>query len=284
MKRTIVRSQYLLLLIITAIAMPMSAQQPAPPLPTETPPTQAESSTETDYHISTRMFQIRGAITGQMSLAEDIGWRDAQGQPTSVSNGIQAFTLADLTVAGARYRFDSDSEFVFEWDSPHSNAGRGAADAENSIGRVAPESHRDPSVPRNVDSIFAPNILVRAGQDAAVFIKPSSSFQYLQRLDNGLFELHEADSLTGAELHTTVRPNVNGTLQIDPFKIILTTVKSREKIEGVDLNIGKPIVSQDTLIQSMRIRPDRYYGFLWNSGSNGQIHIILKVTPIERTP
>ena len=287
-------------MIASAIALPTLAQQPVPPLPAEITPAPPAASIETYNLVETLIYQIRGSITGQTSLTEDIGLRDPQGRPAAVTNGIQVFDIADLTIAGAQYHLGPDGD---TWTLPDTSPGLfpglmsrpvpgsastsqdgqaepEAADAEASTVLGASVRHQ-PWLPAGVDIVVGPSIASPAGQESGIVVGQSGTFQYFERLESGLFELHETQLPTQVVLTSIVKPNADGSLQLDPYKIVFSTVKSRQPVEGVDLNIGRPIVSQDTLIQSMRIQPGRPYGLLWNSGTNGQILIVLKVTPIS---
>jgi hypothetical protein len=64
-----------------------------------------------------------------------------------------------------------------------------------------------------------------------------------------------ADARLGIRIQLTVRPvaGQDDKLSVSPIKISMTTLDGREPIEGVDLDIGKPIVSTRTLETSMTV-------------------------------
>jgi hypothetical protein len=117
------------------------------------------------------------------------------------------------------------------------------------------------SLKQNADSLdvlSAPRITTELGQASSIEISTGPvNLPYFVRTGAKTFELKEsvAEARLGIRIQLTVRPvaGQDDKLSVSPIKISMTTLDGREPIEGVDLDIGKPIVSTRTLETSMTV-------------------------------
>jgi hypothetical protein len=117
------------------------------------------------------------------------------------------------------------------------------------------------SLKQNADSLdvlSAPRITTDLGQASSIEISTGPlKLPYFVRTGEKTFELKEsaADAQLGIRIQLTVRPvaGQDDKLSVSPIKISMTTLDGREPIAGVDLDIGKPIVSTRTLETSMTV-------------------------------
>src|SRR5262249_40830047 len=100
----------------------------------------------------------------------------------------------------------------------------------------------------DLEVLSRPQIRTVMGQPASIQIgSAASKVSYFVRTGEKTFELKEAtfDAPLGISFDVTPRA-VEGDpdrIEISPLKICTTTLDGREPVAGVDLQIGKPIVS-----------------------------------------
>jgi hypothetical protein len=110
----------------------------------------------------------------------------------------------------------------------------------------------------SLDVLSAPMITTEMGQASSIEVSTGSvQLPYFVRTGEKTFELKEsaADGRLGIRIHLTVRPvaGQDDKLSVSPIKISMTTLDGREPVAGVDLDIGKPIVSTRTLETSITL-------------------------------
>jgi len=106
--------------------------------------------------------------------------------------------------------------------------------------------------------VSCPQITTRVGQSATIQISATPTpVPYLVRTGEKTFELRESAPgvQLGIRIEVTVQPVPGDAdrLIVSPIKISMTTLDGREPIPGVDLEIGKPIVSTRTLETSITV-------------------------------
>jgi len=109
-----------------------------------------------------------------------------------------------------------------------------------------------------LDVLGAPTITADSGQANSIEVSTSPvQIPYFVRTGQKTFELKEsaADAQLGIRIQLTVRPvaGQDDKLSVSPIRISMTTLDGREPIAGVDLDVGKPIVSTRTLETSMTL-------------------------------
>ncbi len=108
-----------------------------------------------------------------------------------------------------------------------------------------------------VEILSRPQIRGLMGQSAGVGIgSVRSPIPYLTRTGERTFELREVDvgSTLGITIDLTVRAgDETEQIEISPLKISMKTMDGREQIPGLELDVGKPIVSTRTLETSITL-------------------------------
>ncbi len=108
-----------------------------------------------------------------------------------------------------------------------------------------------------VDILSRPQVRTLMGQSASIQVGAlPPRVQYLVRTGAKSFELREAAGVAplGITIHLTARPGDDPEqVEISPLKISTTTLDGREPIPGLDLDVGKPIVSTRTLETSITL-------------------------------
>lgn len=108
-----------------------------------------------------------------------------------------------------------------------------------------------------VDILSRPQIRALLGQSAKVHIGAEQPrISYLVRTGTKSFEVRESagESPLGLTIDLTARAvDDSDKIEISPLSISTTTLDGREPVPGLDLDVGKPIVSTRTLKTSMTL-------------------------------
>jgi len=113
------------------------------------------------------------------------------------------------------------------------------------------------------------SIVVRIGDDAPV--------QYMNRKDDGLFELNE-DKSDGVGVSLSLKPtgsSQDGVLACD-FSFKYSWVKDREKIDGVNLEVGQPILGHVATEGAVKMRLGEWSCYRAPADSEGWIYVFLR--------
>jgi hypothetical protein len=110
----------------------------------------------------------------------------------------------------------------------------------------------------SLDVLSAPTIRMVVGQTSSIEVSSGDlQLPYFVRTGEKTFALtySTADTRLGIRIQLGVRPvrGQDDKLSVSPIKISMTTLDGREPVDGVDLDIGKPIFSTRTLETSMTV-------------------------------
>lgn len=184
-------------------------RRPVPPLPAGAENLRTPANPDSDYiQIQLLIVELRGDVSRAMKEA---GFRET---------------------AGNRY--------IAEMGHP---AGRD----DDSRAALA----RKLSQHAEIDVLSRPTVRTVPGQPAHIQIGTAPSpISYLVRTGQKTFELREAAAEANLGITIQLTPHLAGDsdeIEISPLKITTTTLDGREPVAGLDLEVGKPIVSTRTL-------------------------------------
>jgi hypothetical protein len=111
-----------------------------------------------------------------------------------------------------------------------------------------------------------------------VNIESTQPIQYFERRSDGFYELKEMELRTGLHFNITeaVEEEDKGYIRLTDIEMTMRSVGSREKIEGVNLPVGRPILSEEKYVFYFRVRPGKDYGILI-SPEQGQGGLLLRL-------
>ena len=96
-----------------------------------------------------------------------------------------------------------------------------------------------------------------------VQIKSQQPIQYFARRKDGLFELKQLELPTGLDIEIeAVEEEDKGYIRLTDMVMTMRSVEKREKIEGVNLSVGRPILGEQRYVFYFRVRPGKDYGIL----------------------
>ena len=109
----------------------------------------------------------------------------------------------------------------------------------------------------NVDLITEPSLRVIAGMKAVIMTR--SQLQYFEATGDGLYALRtaEQEDAPGVELGCTVTPDKKNRVVLD-IDLKLVLMERREKIPGVKLDVGRPVLLTHAISSRLSIAQDRW--------------------------
>lgn len=130
-----------------------------------------------------------------------------------------------------------------------------------------------------VKMIYSPTVQKPAGELVRLKIESDTPFQYMERQDDGSFELKEVNLPVGMNLEVRTKQNRAGGIRVDYLEIELRSIGSREQVPGVSLPIGKPKLREWEYNFGFNPSPRKGYGILVRpEGTTGAMLIRLAVT------
>jgi len=142
-----------------------------------------------------------------------------------------------------------------------------------------------PDYPR-ILLLSSPKIVTQEGEKASVGIGSENRLQYMVRKDDNLFELHSLDADSEPEVLGVVirllpkRAKGAADLLDCDLTFRYTWVKEREKIEGVDLDVGKPVIGRQAAEGSVQLRLGEWSCYRTSVNSEGTIFLFVRA--VER--
>jgi hypothetical protein len=129
--------------------------------------------------------------------------------------------------------------------------------------------------------VYSPVIEMKEHSPGGITIKSDQPIQYFKKRQDGLFVLREKKLPTGLDIQITKpeESEAEGYILLTDIVMTLRTVERREKIEGVDLTVGKPVLGEQKYVFFFRVRPGKDYGILIRpEGGMGGLLIRLRAT------
>jgi hypothetical protein len=210
----------------------------------------APEATKKIVTLQVQLFRVSGDISGKTSLTDNI-WKgiDASGR-------FSFFTLAELDVAGVKLRAD----------------GAGWLWNEEKI----------PPPGRGVQAIGQPTVTAAMSQPFTIEVNSDAPIEFFEKRGDGLFELKRLDEKTGFSISATAEPGESNRIVLKDFKIALRSIARRVPVEGVSLDVGRPVVETWEQRTTLAVKPGTEYGM--QIASQGYGSLILRFRAEEVKP
>ena len=202
-------------------------------------PASADEATEKQYVFNIAIYQILTNVTG---------------------NGLTTRTLPGVEgwVQVIHEKLDN-VELVMEGDA------------------ITWNGQPEPDNPR-IMSLAKPNIITQEGERATMVVG-DESVQYMTRREDGLFELHTMPQPLGMKLSLLPAPSDRpGIINCD-LKFHYNWIKDRERIEGVGLPVGKPVIADVGTSGNVMMELGKWSCLQLSADSEGHIYVFIKATP-----
>lgn len=150
-------------------------------------------------------------------------------------------------------------------------------------GKILWNGKSEPPADAGVESLMSPRLIARAGEPAMVVA--ATRLQYFQREGEAWnLRVTEQDSAPGIEFGLTVEPAESGMVVVD-YDLKLTMMEGREKIEGVHLDVGRPVLRTTHVQSRVKFEPGQWIvisGKLFKEAKKKKgdfLLVLLKVEP-----
>lgn len=137
------------------------------------------------------------------------------------------------------------------------------------------------SVPDNprIIQLAAPKIRTMAGEEASIAVGSTLPLQFMERTRDGLFEVNALQD-ENVGLFLSLNPTKAGDDGIMTCELSFrySWVKEREKIDGVNLEIGRPVLGNASAEGSVQMRVGEWSCYQTPVDSEGWIFLFLRAT------
>lgn len=134
-----------------------------------------------------------------------------------------------------------------------------------------------------VKVLASPIFLIVPNRIATVNAKSPRKIQYLKQIKTGVFTLEEEKVTTGVTIKAAVQDAGKGKFRLKPLSVSVTAIKGREPIEGVKLDVGKPIVTTTSIQTSLAGKLGKASVISIDSPRGGRVLISVKVIDVKNS-
>ena len=204
----------------------------------------ADAREKNIIRVQCQFFKFYGNLPGTTSAKEKIWTTDEP--PEKLKNKVTVFSEAQLDVGANKLEFKEGRCFWNKTEVPITDPKR----------LNLPEDQ--------ISWINSPEIMLYEHSSGSFNLASKQPIQYFEKRKDGLFELKEIELPTGLHIKITDADESEEHGYIDLTDIIMTMrlVERREKIEGVNLSVGRPVPGEHKYVFFFRLRPGKDYGIL----------------------
>jgi hypothetical protein len=137
----------------------------------------------------------------------------------------------------------------------------------------------------SITVLAAPKVTLDSKQPATVQIQTEAMFTYLQPLGDGKFEAKQSGvHELGMKFTIQVQPIAGEDEFVDvaPLEIQISSLDGREPVEGLDLDVGKPIVATRSLKTTAKMKLGAVRLIAIPSGPSTQAALLLRVSRLNQ--
>jgi hypothetical protein len=202
----------------------------------------ADSKEEVQIRFQT--FAISGDVSEELRLKDDI-WAGDKKDWGKFRDAVRLFDSGYLNFGKDSLELQEDEELYWK---------------KTKLNFV--DTQKVKLLPGTLQRINTPSILLEKDKSYTIKITSQQFFQYFAKRPDGLFELKIAEDLpTGLDIK--IRPKVkDGRIMFDEMLITLRAAGQREQIPGVNLQVGRPVITTDEYKLNLRVRLNETYGIL----------------------
>ena len=193
------------------------------------------------FVVDIKIYRVLTNISGETS-------RQLEGVPGSFHTGEMIFDTVTATMKGGELKWNGKDE---------------------------------PDHPRIIP-VSSPRLVTLLDQEAEMVIQESKPLQYFAKKSNGDYELKVSRAETGIRVRFRIsEEKEDGVLVMRNFLFESRVATGRKKLEGVDLDVGKPIIDTRRVEGPLQCRAGEWVGITYRVPSQGAIYIFMKVEPMS---
>jgi hypothetical protein len=218
----------------------------------------ASNAKEHQVRYRMQVFRISGNFSSKLSLEDSI-WRGSKEDWDRIKDSVQLFDKGTFQLGKDKLEINDRGCF---WNSKQLSFG-------------SDEQKKLPS--EKIKMIYSPNIVRKSKQPVHMKLSSEQPFQYMNRKEDGFFELLEMSLPVGLDIHVCTENKKGDFFLVSSLELILRTVTERERIPGVALPIGRPLLHTSEYSLRMYIEEDKNYGILLRLPGSGVIIIRMEL-------
>jgi len=218
----------------------------------------AEAEQKNLIQVQIQIFKITGNLLRKTFVDEKIWTTDDV--PEKLKNKVTVFNRGWFELGKDRLEFKEGRCF---WN-------------KTEIPIIDPNKFNLPT--DQIEWVSSPQIVMYEHDGGTFNIRPRQPIQYFEKRSDGLFELKEMELPTGLDVEITqaVEEEDKGYIRLTDIEMTMRSVGSRERVEGVNLPVGRPILSEEKYVFYFRVRPGKDYGILI-SPEQGQGGLLIRL-------
>jgi hypothetical protein len=216
------------------------------------------SAKEHQVRYRMQVFRMSGNFSSNLSLEDSI-WKGSKEEWDGIKDSVELFDKGTFQLGKDKLEINDRGCF---WNRKQLSFG-------------GDEKEKLPS--GKIKMIYSPNIVWQSEQPLRMKISSEQPFQYMHRREDGLFELREMPLPVGLDIDITAVNESGDYFSVPRLKLILRTVTERERLPGVDLPIGRPLLHTSEYSLSMYLKEDKSYGILLRLPGSGVIIIRMEL-------
>jgi hypothetical protein len=209
--------------------------------------------------VEFQILRLAGDVPSKTSVEEPIWTTDDV--PEKLKNKVVVFSKGWFKLGEKRLEFKDGTCFFDKKEIP----------------LAGPEKVK---LPEDMIIMFDRPVVIETDEHSGgeMSIESTQPIQYFERRSDGLYKLKEMELRTGLYFNITeaVEEEDKGYIRLTDIEMTMRSVGSREKVEGVNLPVGRPILSEEQYVFYFRVRPGKDYGILINP-EQGQGGLLLRL-------
>jgi len=219
------------------------------------PSTIASSTNSQQVLVEFDFYRVLGNMSGAAWVNPDVSRSEVLVPVLPGGDKLCVFTTANFIVSGVRLRLNDNG---WTWD-----------------GKDSPPSGKA------VQMISSPKVIVLLNESFQVAVHSQQGVEYLQKRPDGLFELKRLVKKTGLTIKANVAEGDREHIILRDLTTRLRSIEGREPIEGVSLDVGRPIVETQEYRRTITLEPDRDYGIWLRTEGYGSLLVRVKVSRVS---
>jgi len=205
-----------------------------------------------------QVFRISGNFSSNLTLKDSI-WKGSEEDWDRIKDSVQLFDKGTFQLGKDKLEINDRGCF---WNRKQLSFG-------------SDDKKKLPT--EKIKMIYSPNIVRRSKQPVRMKISSERPFQYMNRREDGLFELREIPLPVGFDIEICAKNEKGDYFLVSSLVLTLRTVTERELIPGVDLPIGHPLLHTSEYSLRMYLEEDKSYGILLRLPGSGVIVIRMEL-------
>jgi hypothetical protein len=205
--------------------------------------------------VKMSVAQIRGKVTYVNSSLTDDVFQGLDSPTKEQKKAFSCWVQANRNIGGVEFKAN---ETAWTWD-----------------GKAEPDEDGP------VRFMLGPRVMLNLGEQAEMIVGDRVPIQYFEKREDGLFDLKARNEAIGMNILFKVEKGEGNRIVLRDLTFSVREIESRTPIEGVQLDAGFPIISNDDYKISIALKPRLFYGLDLRTEGHGLYIIRIEVDTVE---